>query len=112
MHPTAKKTIALGALTSPMLGLMMLGGVFLLSPQTPPDQPWHLVASVSELPDDGTPVLMPVFGNRFDAWTRLPDERICDVFVRKEPSTTRVSVIPSWHHGDLRIPLVYDGREN
>ncbi len=72
----------------------------------------YLIGSVFELPVDGTPVLRPVFGKRFDAWARLPDERICDVFVRREPRTMRVSVAPSWHHGDLRIPIRYDDRKN
>jgi len=112
MHATAKKVIASCAMTAPILGLMIVGGAFLLSPQSPTTQSWHLIASMSELPDDGTPMLMPVFEKRFDAWTRLPDERVCDVFVRKEPRTTRVSVTPSWHHGDLRIPIRYDDREN
>lgn len=112
MHPTAKKTIAVGLLTAPMLGLMILGGAFLLSPSRPAAQPWHLIASLSELPDDGTPLLRPVYGKRFDAWTRLPDEWICDVFVRKEPNTTNVSVVPAWHHGNWRIPLRYDEHEN
>jgi hypothetical protein len=112
MHPIAKKTIALSAMAAPMLGLMIVGGEFLLSPQSPAPQSWHLIASMSELPNDGTPVLLPVFEERFDAWTRLPDERVYDVCVRKEPSTTRVSVTPSWHHGDLRIPIRYDDREN
>ena len=112
MHPATTKAIALTVMSVPMLGFMMLGAAFLLSPHGPATESWHLVGSVADLPEDGTPVLMPVFGKHFDAWTRLPNERISDVFVRKVPETMKVSAALAWHHDQLRIPIRYEQREH
>ena len=112
MHSAATKAIAVAVMSVPMLGFMMLGAAFLLSPHGPAPESWHLIGSVSDLPDDGLPVLIPVFGKHFDAWTRLPDEKISNVFVRKEPGTTKVSAALAWHHGQFRIPIRYDQSEH
>jgi hypothetical protein len=108
MHPTAMKSIAIIAISAPMLGLLSLGTAFLLDTYDTPSRSWHRVASMSELPDDGTPVLKPVYAQRFDAWMRLPDERLWDVYLRKETEFNRVSVVHSWHHPKLRMPILYD----
>jgi hypothetical protein len=111
MHPTAMKVIAITAIVVPMLGLILIGTAFLLDGHDTPSRSWHRVARLSELPNDGTPVLIPVYRQRFDAWMRLPDERIWDVYVRKETGSDNVSVVQSWHHSHLRIPIRYDSEE-
>jgi hypothetical protein len=107
MH-AAKGVLAFSALIVPILGAAWLGAGFLTFRHKPPMQSKFYVTSLSELPDDGTPVLKAVYQKQYDAWTRLPDQRIGNVFVRKDPMTARVSIFRSSHHAEFRIPLRYE----
>jgi menaquinol-cytochrome c reductase iron-sulfur subunit len=42
------------------------------------------LASLDVLPDDGTPVKMPIIAQRADAWTQYPPSPIGAVFLRRE----------------------------
>ena len=60
---------------------------------------WVNVGSHASLPDDGTPELVIVRVTRTDAWTRLPDEVIGRVWLRRVPDTAEVVAL---HHYHLR----------
>lgn len=108
MHFTTKKSIAMTAIAAPQLALLFLSFAFLVGASDTPEEAWCFVAKTSELPSDGTPVLKTVSAKQFDAWMRLPDQPICDVFVRKSRNADGASVMHSWHHDEFRIPLRYD----
>ena len=108
MQPAKKKSIALTALAAPPLTLLLLSIAFLVGASDAPKQSWFLVAKTSELPSDGSPILKTVSAKQFDAWTRLPDKPVCNVFVRKSHNADGVSAVHSWHHDAFRIPLRFD----
>ncbi len=108
MHSTTKKSIALIAIAVPMLAILFLCVAFLVGAKDTETQSWLYVAKTSELPGDGTPIMKTVSVTQFDAWTRLPDKPICQVFVRKSLSADAASVMYTWHHDGFKIPLRYD----
>lgn len=108
MHSTTKKSFAITAIAAPLLALLFLGTAFLVGARDIATQSWFVVAKTSELPSDGTPILKTVSAKRIDAWERLPDKPICDVFVRKSQNADGASVVYTWHHDSFRIPLRYD----
>jgi hypothetical protein len=112
MHSTTTKSIALTAIAAPMFVLLFLCTAFLVGARDTATQSWFLVAKTSDLPSDGTPLLKTVSAKRFDAWMRLPDKPICDVFVRKSQNADGASVVHSWHHDQFRIPIRYDQKSH
>ena len=108
MESTMKKSIAILAAMSPILALLFFCGVFLVDSRGTPKQSWFLAANTSELPSDGAPLLKTISVKQFDAWMRLPDRPILDVFVRRSGNAEGASVVPAWHHDSFRIPLRYD----
>lgn len=56
------------------------------------DKPGKLVrvAPLTALPDDGVPRQFPVIADRQDAWTRMPNEAIGAVYLRRKPGSEEV----------------------
>lgn len=50
------------------------------------------LASLAAIPDDGLPHMFPVISDVIDAWTRLPQEKLGAVYVRREKGANTVQV--------------------
>ncbi|MDB5340313.1 MAG: (2Fe-2S)-binding protein [Planctomycetaceae bacterium] len=108
MHSIVSKTVALVLLVVPLTSLGVLGFVFLASP--PPLRPsarWLSVAPTSQIPANGQPTFLPIMAPRYDAWTRLSDQIVGHVFVRRDLATNDIKVV-SAVHGPLAVPVDYD----
>ncbi len=111
MNATMKRSIAMASIVAPIMAMLFLSISFLMGASGPQEESWFLVAELSDLPTDGTPIHKTVSAKHFDAWTRLPDRPILDVFIRRSGNANDASVVPSWHHDSFRIPLRYDHRK-
>lgn len=98
---------ALFALLAVVAGTVI--GMSTTQPERGPAE-WIVVGKLSELPNDGEPHLRAVMAAQVDAWRRLPDRPIGDVFLRRQPGSEWVTVLQARHGGDLRIPVEYDAR--
>ncbi len=110
MHSYAKKTIAIALLIAPVTLLGVVGVIFVVSPpRSRSDFLWLSVAPISRIPADGQPALLPIIAPRHDAWMRLRDEIVGQVFARRDLATNEIQVI-SWLHGPLSVPVDFDPR--
>lgn len=74
-----------------VLAIAVPCGAFLISPLRHETKTlWPVVATLSELNDQGTPQRFPVFVPCRNAWTRLPDSFAGDVFLRRVPETGEI----------------------
>ena len=81
-----------------VLTLALPSAAFLAAPSNSQHQvQWIRVASVSSLPEDGTPRLMPIRLARRVDWTRMPEETIGHVFLRRTPEAGAVVALTPHH---------------
>ena len=60
---------------------------------------WVAVSTLRALPEDGVPQLVPVRVSRFDAWSRMPDDVVGHVFLRRVNKTTEVRALSALYQG-------------
>lgn len=84
--------VLLGAgalLTAPLAGLRAWLHPLRRS-ETPADGRWILVARLSALPDDNVPRRFPAVADHVNAWTRMPQQTVGAVYLRRSPGDATV----------------------
>lgn len=69
------------------------------------------LASLDDLPADGTPKLFQVVAERKDAWTKYPNKPIGSVFLRRKSENEVVAFNSSCPHAGCSVDLSKDGGE-
>jgi hypothetical protein len=90
-----------------VLALALPGGAFLISPlRSRQTAEWVRVASFAELEFDGAPQMFAIHVPRSDGWTRMPDQCIGRVFLRRIPGTEKVAALHT-HHSRYGTAVTY-----
>jgi hypothetical protein len=108
------KVIKLAGIWSFGLGLLaffaLVSGAYLATPLwAEAEQPWHFLVEYNRLPEDGTPLQLPLYVSRRDAWVQYQEKVLEQVFVRKNPETGKLSIfLPQFRGGRVD----YDPKES
>ncbi len=110
MNRAATQIVTVVLLIVPFLFVGSVGLAFVASPLTErPDSvsEWLAVGPVSQVPEDGDPVVFGIAAPRHDAWVRLRDRVVGYVYARRDPATHEIKVLAPFH-GRLGAAVEYD----
>jgi hypothetical protein len=101
------KMASISIATCLVFAMVLPGGVFLIAPlRSRQPVEWVRVASLAELEFDDAPQMFVIRMPRSDGWTRMPDQCIGRVFLRRIPGIEKVAALHT-HHSRYGTAVTY-----